>query len=91
MNYPINYPFADFFQRLGFTLIVRVDVIFDDEAKVYVATSRDIKGLVLEAETFDELQSEVQEATVNLMELNKRKKVRRTNTDLIYHGHFATV
>lgn len=38
MQYPINYPFAQFFQRLGFTLIVRIDVIFDAEANVYVAT-----------------------------------------------------
>jgi len=35
MHYPISYPFAKLFQHFGATLIVRIDVIFDDEAKVY--------------------------------------------------------
>lgn len=88
MNYPINYPLAGFLQKFfGFTLTVNIDVIFDDEAKVYVATSKDVKGLVLEAATFHELQSEVNEAVINLTELNKTK--RPTNTDLVFHGHCA--
>lgn len=88
MQYPINYPFAQFFQRLGFTLIVRIDVIFDAEANVYVATSKDISGLVLEAETFKVLESEVQEAIINLTQFD-RKTIVRTEADLIYRNHIA--
>ncbi len=84
MQYPINYPFAKLFQRLGFTLIVRIDVIFDAEADVYVATSKDISGLVLEAETFKALESEVQEAIINLTQFSKN-----TQADLIYRDHIA--
>lgn len=84
MQYPINYPFAQFFQRLGFTLIVRIDVIFDAEADVYVATSKDISGLVLEADTFKALESEVKEAIVNLTQFSKN-----TQVDLIYRNHIA--
>lgn len=88
MNYPINYPLANLFQRLGFTLSVRIDVIFDEEANVYVATSKDIDGLVLEAETFNDLTLEVKEAIVTLTQLNKIKAV-CTNADLIYRNHIA--
>lgn len=84
MHYPINYPFATLFQRIGFTLVVRIDVIFDAEANVYVATSKDITGLVLEAETFKTLELEVQEAIINLTQFSKN-----TQADLIYRNHIA--
>jgi hypothetical protein len=84
MHYPINYPFATLFQRIGFTLVVRIDVIFDAEANVYVATSKDITGLVLEAETFKTLELEVQEAIINLTHFSKN-----TQADLIYRNHIA--
>lgn len=45
--------------RLGATLIYRVDVLRDAEAGVYVATSPDVRGLVAEAPTMDELFREV--------------------------------
>lgn len=83
MRYPISYPFAKFFQHFGATLIVRIDVIFDDEAKVYVATSKDISGLVLEAETFQTLESEMREAIINLAKFDKTIRA-NTNADLIY-------
>jgi hypothetical protein len=88
MRYPISYPFAKFFQYFGMTLIVRIDVIFDDEAKVYVATSKDVSGLVLEAETFQTLESEVREAIVNLAAFDKTIRA-NTNADLIYCDHIA--
>ncbi|GDX85918.1 hypothetical protein LBMAG43_19600 [Methylococcaceae bacterium] len=88
MDYPINYPLAGLFQRFGFNLVVRIDVIFDDEAKVYVATSKDISGLVLESETFNGLELEVKEAIVNLTQLNQKNPV-RTSADLIYRNHIA--
>ncbi len=58
MNYPIGYPFSKLVAKLGFNLIVRVDIIFDEEAKVFVATSKDVDGLVLEAENFGDLTGE---------------------------------
>lgn len=83
MNYPINYPLAKLFSSLGFSLSVRIDVIFDEEARVYVATSKDIAGLVLEADTFQALTLEVQEAVVNLIQLAD-KPIVHVNADLIY-------
>jgi hypothetical protein len=87
MNYPIGYPFSKLVAKLGFNLIVRVDIIFDEEAKVFVATSKDVDGLVLEAENFSDLTLEVKEAITTLMTLNKQNPVH--NADLIYKNHIA--
>jgi hypothetical protein len=50
------------------TIIVRAD--WDDEAKVWVATSTDIDGLVTEAPTLEALRAKVLTMVVELMELN---------------------
>ena len=57
--YRIGNPFWRFFAKLGVPLLVRVDVLFDKEVSVYVATSPDLRGLVVEAKTKDELISSV--------------------------------
>ena len=41
---------------MGVSLLIKVEIIHDNEANVYVATSPDLKGLVVEAETLDELE-----------------------------------
>jgi predicted RNase H-like HicB family nuclease len=50
------------------TIIVRAD--WDDEAKVWVATSSDIDGLVTEAATLEELRTKVLAMVEELLELN---------------------
>ena len=87
MNYPIGYPFSKLVAKLGFNLIVRVDIIFDEAAKVFVATSKDVDGLVLETENFSDLTIEVKEAITTLMTLNKQNPVH--NADLTYKNHIA--
>ena len=43
---------------------------WDDEACVWIATSEDVRGLVLEDESFDALVREVQLAVPTLLSLN---------------------
>ena len=50
------------------TIIVRAD--WDDDAKVWVATTCDIQGLAVEAETFDLLREAVTGAIADLIEEN---------------------
>jgi hypothetical protein len=52
-----------------------VNFFWDDEAEVWIATSddNDIRGLVLEADTFEGLVHEVQLAIPFLLELNNIK------------------
>lgn len=72
---------------LGMPVTVRVDILRDEEAGVYVATSPDLRGLVVEAETLDELFAEVRSAAVELMEPTGRrdtlgKTILQYNTEL---------
>ncbi|BCG63995.1 MAG: antitoxin [Methyloprofundus sp.] len=85
MNYPISYPLAKFFSALGAKLIIRIDFIHDKEADVFVATSRDIQGLVIEAASYAELQNEIKETIATLAELNNDKN--SIHTDVLLTDH----
>ncbi|MCL2045223.1 MAG: DUF1902 domain-containing protein [Oscillospiraceae bacterium] len=58
--------------------ILKIKLEWDEEASVWVATSDDVKGLVLEDESFDELVREVQLAVPTLLALNST-----INSDII--------
>lgn len=51
--YRLGWLFAEFFASIGIPLLIKVNVLYDNEADVYVATSSDLKGLTVEAETLD--------------------------------------
>lgn len=48
-----------------------VNFIWDNEADVWIATSKDIPGLVLESGSFDALMKRVRFAIPELLELNQ--------------------
>ena len=50
-----------------------VNLIFDEEAAVWVATSQDIPGLVLESGSFDALLERVKVAAPELLALDAAK------------------
>ncbi|SCW26745.1 protein of unknown function [Ruminococcaceae bacterium YRB3002] len=50
-----------------------VNVIWDPEAAVYIATSESIPGLVLESGSFDALIEKVRVAVPELLQLNNSK------------------
>lgn len=50
------------------TIIVKAE--WDHDAQVWFATSNDIQGLAVEAETFDALREKVLGAVCDLIELN---------------------
>lgn len=57
--YRLGWPCAAFFASFGMPLLIKVEIIHDKEADVYIATSPDLKGLVVEAQTLVELEKEV--------------------------------
>lgn len=59
MNYRVGMPGWRVLARLGVSLYFRVKVFHDDEAGVYWAESPDVRGLVIEAATLEELLREV--------------------------------
>lgn len=48
----------------------KIDLLWDDEADVWVATSKDVPGLVLESESVDVLIERLKVAIPELIELN---------------------
>ena len=50
--------------------------IWDDDANVWIAQSNDIPGLVLEGGSLDALIERVRFAAPELLELNKRSKIK---------------
>ena len=59
-----------------------VNLTWDEEASVWVATSDDIPGLVLESGSFDALLERVRFAVPELLDLNASKKMPLTLTFL---------
>ena len=51
-----------------------IHFIWDEDAQVWVATSDDIAGLVLESGSFDALLERVRHAVPELLDLNKIPK-----------------
>ena len=51
----------------------RIKILWDDDAKVWIATSDDIKGLVLESGSFDALIVRVKYAVEDLLSFEDNK------------------
>jgi hypothetical protein len=66
--YRVGFPGWKIAARLNVPLLFKIDVVHDVEASVYIATSSDLKGLVVEAATVEELMKEVYHCTDMLME-----------------------
>lgn len=68
-TYWFEYPLWSLLARFGRKLRVRIDVLHDEEVGVYIATSKDLRGLVCEADTMDELKDEVEKVVRDLVKL----------------------
>jgi hypothetical protein len=53
LYYRLGWPFGFLVASLGVPTVIRIDVIKDAEAGVFVGTSRDLRGLVVEAESLE--------------------------------------
>ena len=51
-------------------MVYKINFLWDEEAAVWVATSEDVPGLVLESGSFDALVERVRIAVPELLELN---------------------
>ncbi|MCD1636849.1 DUF1902 domain-containing protein [Martelella mediterranea] len=71
------------------SIVVRA--MWDDEARVWVATSNDIDGLAVEADTMETLQQKVLDAIADLIELNGLESDDREIPVHIMAEHLAKV
>jgi hypothetical protein len=76
--YRLGWPGAALLAGMGIPLLIKVEIIHDTEANVYVATSPDLTGLVVEAETLDELEKEVWGLVPELLTLDKPTLLTKT-------------
>lgn len=83
--YRLGWPFSALFSKIGVPLLIKVEIIHDDEANVYVATSSDLKGLVVKAETLAELEKEVLDLAPQLLEFYSPKLCPKTATPLSFN------
>ena len=68
--YRVGYPGWKLAARLNVPLLIKLDVIHDKDAGVYVITSADLRGLVVEAPdtaTAEELHEEIHGCVESLM------------------------
>lgn len=88
MTYRVGFPGWKIAAHAGLRLKLRIDVLHDDEAKVYVATSPDLRGLVAEAKSLDELFANIQAAANDLMqdELSDSWQAPRTELGIRMHS-----
>lgn len=67
MHYRYGWPFGRFLAKAGVPTKIQVNVIFDDEAGVFVGTSTDVCGLVVEAATLEEVIREARSLIPDLV------------------------
>ena len=65
---------------------IKVIAVWDDEAKVWVAHSRDVLGLAIEAPTQEELERRLAVVVPELIELNGLTDDRHVPIELLIRG-----
>ena len=80
--YRIGWPFWKFLAKFGMTLKLKILVIHDSEADVFIAKSSDLKGLVCEASTFPDLEKELELCIAVLLEEYLRSEYKKPVTDI---------
>ena len=83
--YRVGLAFWKLAARLGVPLSLRIQIMHDDEADVYIATSTDLAGLVSEAPSLDELMFSVHNCTEMLIERALHRPLKRAAT-LVWDG-----
>lgn len=69
-RYRVGFPFWKVMGRVGVPLVMRVDFMKDNDAGVFVASSKDLRGMVAEADTMDNLVLEVESSIADLMAIH---------------------
>ncbi|MDE2469893.1 MAG: DUF1902 domain-containing protein [Bradyrhizobium sp.] len=82
--YPIRWPLAEAVGRLGIPLVIKIRVLFDAEANVFVGTSPDVPGLVVEADSLDDVMREARELIPCLLNAEHKRVISPVSTKLSF-------
>ena len=86
--YRVGFPGWKIAARLGVPLLVKIEVLHDKQAKVFVATSRDLAGLVVEVKTIDQLFPEVYDC-VDMLLCEQLKRAPKSKPVAAWDGDFS--
>jgi len=79
--YRIGFPFWKLLARMALPMRLRVNILHDPEANVYVAQSPDLDGLIVEAHTLEDLKNEALLAASCLLELKLHREIPQARAD----------
>lgn len=68
MQYRLGWPLGKVIARMGVPTVIRIFVIKDEEAGVFVGTSRDLPGLVVEADSLEAILDEARAVIPDLLD-----------------------
>lgn len=88
MHYRYGWPFGRLARKIGIPMLIRVEVIRDEEASVYVATSPDVRGLVVEASSIEDVINEVRMLILEFID-DDYDQGSRAVTDVYYKDRIA--
>lgn len=88
LHYRLGWPMGRLLARCGVPIRIRLDVIHDEEADVFVGTSTDIRGLVVEANTLEGVANEAKLLIPDMLHAADRC-ARDVTTDLRYRDRIA--
>lgn len=77
MKYRLGWPLGRVAAQLGIPTLIRINVVKDNDAGVYVGTSKDLVGLVLEAETIEQLVAEAHDVIPYLLDSKSRDHLQK--------------
>jgi predicted RNase H-like HicB family nuclease len=86
--YRLGFPGWKLAAKFGVPIMFTVKVVYDDESKVYVATSPELEGLVVEASSKEEMISEVYDCAEMLLSV-KLKHEPKKKPFAAWDGNFA--
>ncbi len=87
--YRVGFPLWQLAARLGVPLLVKIEVVHDTEAGVFVATSADLPGLVVEAKDLGQLMPEVYDC-VDMLLQEQLKRAPKSRPVAAWDGAFAS-
>jgi hypothetical protein len=69
VNYRIGWPFWRRLAKFGISLKLKIEITYDKDTNILIATSSDLLGLICEATTWEELILEINYASQELLSI----------------------
>ena len=86
--YRVGFPGWKIAARVGVSLLVKIEVAHDKEAGVFIATSKELPGLVVESKSIEQLFPEVYDC-VDMLLSEQLKRAPKSKPVAAWDGDFC--